>query len=180
VNPADELRVKQVALELGIPFTRVTRLIRRGALKADRPGPPGSWRVRRADLDAYIANRDREAADLAQRRSARARERIGSLEQSASAICKHTAVVGFCGQCEGQWLVQASGITYAFDLDAGMVTVMPGDVDDEDGLLPYPQLLMLAPGLGPMSLNSAMEVAVQDPWGEEAVLIGSISYISGI
>lgn len=180
MNPADELRVKQVALELGIPFTRVTRLIRRGALKADRPGPPGSWRVRRADLDAYIANRDREAADLAQRRGARARERIGSLEQSASAICKHTAVVGFCGQCEGQWLVQASGITYAFDLDAGMVTVMPGDVDDEDGLPPYPQLLMLAPGLGPMSLNSAMEVAVQDLWGEEAVLIGSISYISRI
>lgn len=180
MNPADELRVKQVALELGIPFTRVTRLIRRGAIKADRPGPPGSWRVRRADLDAYIANRDREAADLAQRRGARARERIGSLEQSASAICKHTAVVGFCGQCEGQWLVQASGITYAFDLDAGMVTVMPGDVDDEDGLPPYPQLLMLAPGLGPMSLNSAMEVAVQDPWGEEAVLIGSISYISRI
>lgn len=138
MNPADELRVKQVALELGIPFTRVTRLIRRGALKADRPGPPGSWRVRRADLDAYIANRDREAADLAQRRGARARERIGSLEQSASAICKHTAVVGFCGQCEGQWLVQASRITYAFDLDAGMVTVMPGDVDDEDGLPPYP------------------------------------------
>lgn len=180
MNPADELRVKQVALELGIPFTRVTRLIRRGALKADRPGPPGSWRVRRADLDAYIANRDREAADLAQRRGARARERIGSLEQSASAICQHTAVVGFCGQCEGQWLVQASGITYAFDLNAGMVTVMPGDVDDEDGLPPYPQLLMLAPGLGPMSLNSAMEVAVQDPWGEEAVLIGWISYISRI
>ena len=180
MNPADELRVKQVALELGIPFTRVTRLIRRGALKADRPGPPGSWRVRRADLDAYIANRGREAADLAQRRGARARERIGSLEQSASAICKHTAVVGFCGQCEGQWLVQASGITYAFDLDAGMVTVMPGDVDDEDGLPPYPQLLLLAPGLRPMILNSAMEVAVQDPCGEEAVLIGSISYISRI
>jgi len=57
---------------------------------------------------------------------------------------------------------------------------MPGDVDDEDGLPPYPQLLMLAPGLGPMSLNSAIEVAVQDPWGEEAVLIGSISYISRI
>jgi excisionase family DNA binding protein len=179
VTPADELRVKQVALELGIPFTRVTRLIRRGALKADRPGPPGTWRVRRADLDAYIANRDREAADLAQRRGARARERIASLE-SAIGICKHTAVVGFCGQCKGQWLVQASGITYAFDLDAGMVTVMPGDVDDEDGLPPYPQLLMLAPGLGPLSLDSAMEVAVQDPWGEGAVLIGSISYISRI
>jgi len=179
VNPADELRVKQVALELGIPFTRVTRLIRRRALKADRPGPPGSWRVRRADLDAYIANGDREAADLAQRRGARARERIGSLEQSASAIC-NTAVVGFCGHCEGQWLVQASGITYAFDLSAGIVTVMPGDVDDEVGLPPYPQLLMLAPGLGPTSLNSAMEVAVQDPWGEEAVLIGWISYISRI
>lgn len=30
-------------------------------------------------------------------------------------------------------LVQASGTSYVFDLDVGATTVMPGDVDDDDG-----------------------------------------------
>jgi hypothetical protein len=33
-----------------------------------------------------------------------------------------------------------------FDLDAGAVTVMPGDVDDDDGAPPYPVLLTITEG----------------------------------
>lgn len=89
-------------------------------------------------------------------------------------------MVGFCGLCAGQWVVQASGITYVFDLDARVVTVMPGDVDDDEGALPYPQLLMLSQDLGPVSVNSPLEVAAQDPWGEMMLINGWISYISRV
>lgn len=181
MNSPDELRVKQVALELGIPFTSVTQLVRRGALKAQRPGPPGTWRIRRADLDLYIANQNREAAERDQRRKERASRQASGARQgtSAGAVCEHTGVVGFCGQCDGQWVVQASGITYVFDLDVGVVTVMPGDVDD-DGVPPFPELLMLTQDLGGMSVAKRMEVAVHDPWGEDHVISGRISYIARV
>lgn len=180
--PDDELRVKQVARELGIPFTSVTQLVKRGALKAMRPGPPGTWRIRRADLDLYIASRNREARQRDERRDADAGRHASGARQGAGAgaVCEHTGALGFCGQCDGQWVVQASGVTYAFDLDAGMVTIMPGDVDD-DGAPPYPQsLLMLTQDLGGMSVREPMEVAVHDPWGEDQTLSGRISYIARV
>lgn len=181
-DPDDGLRVKQVARELGIPFTSVTQLVRRGALKAKRPGPPGTWRIRRADLDLYIANADREAAQRDERRDEAARAHAASSSQgvSARAVCEHTGVVGFCGQCDGQWIVQASGVTYVFDLDTDMVTVMPGDVDDDEVVPLYPQLLMLAEDLGGMSVRGPMKVAVHDPWGEHQILSGWISYIAHV
>lgn len=181
MNTPDELRVKQVALELGIPFTSVTKLVRRGALKAERPGPPGTWRIRRADLDLYIADKNRQASEEDQRRKERGSgQTSGSRRGSAAGVvCEHTGVVGFCGQCDGHWVVQASGITYVFDLEAHTVTVMPGDVDDE-GVPPYPQLLMLSQDLGAMSVSKPMEVAVHDPWGEDQVIGGRISYIARV
>lgn len=182
--PDDELRVKQVARELGIPFTSVTRLVRRGALKAKRPGPPGTWRIPRADLDLYIASRNREAAQRDERHNAGGSgPASGSREGTgASAVCEHTGVVGFCGQCDGQWVVQASGVTYVFDLAASMVTVMPGDVDDDDGVPPYPQLFMVTSDLGGMRVRGALEVTVHDPWGEgeDHILSGWISYIARV
>lgn len=181
MNSPDELRVKQVALELGIPFTHVTRLVRRGALKATRPGPPGTWRIWRADLDLYIANRNSEAAERDHRMNERASGLRSGVGQDAAArtVCEHTGVIGFCGECEGQWVVQASGITYVFDLDVGMVTAMPGDIDD-DGATPYPQLLMLPQDLGGMSVNRRMEVSVHDPWGRDQVISGRIAYIARV
>lgn len=181
MNSPDELRVKQVALELGIPFTRVTQLVRRGALKATRPGAPGTWRIRRADLDLFIANRNSEAAERDQRRDERASRLASGSRQDAPAatVCEHTGVIGFCGQCDGQWVVQASGTTYVFDLDVGTVTAVPGDIDD-DSAPPYPQLLIPTQDLGGMSVNRRMEVSVRDPWGQDQVISGWITYIARV
>lgn len=93
-------------------------------------------------------------------------------------MCKHTGAVGFCGQCDGQWVVRASGTTYVFDLDAGTVTILPADGDDGDGVLPYPQLLMLTQDLGSVSVKSPMEVAARDHWGGARQITGWISHIS--
>lgn len=83
--PDDELRVKQVARELGIPFTSVKQLVKRGALKAMRPGPLGTWRIRRADLDLYIASRSREARQRDERRDADAGRHASGARQGAGA-----------------------------------------------------------------------------------------------
>ncbi len=86
----------------------------------------------------------------------------------------------FCGECEGHWVVQASGITYVFDLDEGAITVMPGDVDDDDGAPPFPVLLMIADGFGAVSMNAPMEVVVQDLEGAAGLVTGYVSYIASM
>ena len=80
------LTVAEVAAELQVSIETVRRLIRSGALRASalswhRPGRAG-YRIRRADLDAFVESRarggpnaDREQAATADARSGPARRR---------------------------------------------------------------------------------------------------------
>lgn len=179
MGSTDRLRVKQVALELGLPFTTVTRLVRRGELKAERSGPPGTWRILRSDLDSYVLDRRREIAELDERRAQKAqRARAARLDALRKVACAHMPGAVFCGECEGHWVVQASGITYVFDLDAGAIKVMPGDVDDDDRAPLYPLLLIIADGFGAVSMDAPMEVPVQDLGGATGLITGYVSYIA--
>lgn len=65
------LTVKQVASELGIANTRVMALVRQGRIEATRPGGPGTWRIERAKVDAYLARMKLETIELDQRRQAK-------------------------------------------------------------------------------------------------------------
>jgi len=71
--PASELMtVKQVARELGLANTRVVSLIRRGHIVAiSMPAGPGTWRVAREAVDAYVKARELEAKSLEERRRRR-------------------------------------------------------------------------------------------------------------
>jgi len=65
------LTVKQVAKELGVANTRVMTLVRRGDLAATRPGGPATWRIQRAQLDAYTERTRAEGVARQQRRQAK-------------------------------------------------------------------------------------------------------------
>lgn len=51
------LTIKQVAAELGVPNTRAMDLVRKGRLATavPRTGGPASWRIARAELEAFRA-----------------------------------------------------------------------------------------------------------------------------
>lgn len=173
--------MKQVALELGLSFTQVTRLVHRGVLKAERPGPPGTWRIRRVDLEEYVIARQREIAELEERRAQKAqRVRAARLDALGAVACSHVPGAAFCGQCGGQWVVQASGITYVVDLDGGFVKVMPGEFGDDDGAPPFPVLLKIEAGFDAVFMNSLMEVGVQDLGGQTGMITGFTSYIARV
>lgn len=124
---------------------------------------------------------NRKAVDVNNRRNDHARRQTSSSPQrGAGAVCEHTGVVGFCGQCDGQWVVQASGVTYVFDLgEAAMVTIMPRD-DDDFGVPAYPQLLKLAQDLGGMSVGKPMDISAHDSFGQAVQITGHISYIASV
>lgn len=71
------MTVKQVARELGLANTRVMSLIRRGHIvAASMPAGPGTWRVSREAVDAYVAAKQLEAKNLQQRRRRRQLEAL--------------------------------------------------------------------------------------------------------
>jgi excisionase family DNA binding protein len=69
---SDPMTVKQVARALGLANTRVVSLIRTGHIVAvSMPAGPGTWRVTREAVDAYLEAREQEATSLEQRRRRR-------------------------------------------------------------------------------------------------------------
>lgn len=77
MSATELMTVKQVARELGVANTRVTSLIRQGHIVAvSMPAGPGTWRVAREAVDAYVAAKQLEAKNLRQRRRRRQLEAL--------------------------------------------------------------------------------------------------------
>ena len=71
------LSIKKVAAELGMPFTRVRRLVVTGRLKAAvMPAGAGTWRVSRGALDTFRSDRIREERDRLSRARIRALDQL--------------------------------------------------------------------------------------------------------
>lgn len=57
------LQLEDVAEELAVSQSQVYHMVRSGELPAIKVGGRGQWRVERAKLEAYIADKYRETAD---------------------------------------------------------------------------------------------------------------------